>query len=145
MYKVIIIYVVGVIVAGALFIVPLFQTPITAQTGDTTLAEPLDDAAMTYHEIVTSLLQEAGDEIQDSDIARFYQELLGEYALDQPSSWMTEAEGSSLAEILPDINKIYRTALALPLQEAGKNIQDKEIADFYYRFLEAAGLTIEPD
>ena len=34
-------------------------------------------------------------------------------------------------------------SLTLPLQEAGKNIQDKEIAQFYYELLDNAGWTIE--
>ena len=48
-------------------------------------------------------------------------------------------EYSSLADMLPDIEKINRNALILPIKKAGENIQDKEIAEFYYQFLKDAG------
>jgi hypothetical protein len=43
---------------------------------------------------------------------------------------------SALMEFLPDIRKIYRTALISPLQEVEQEIQDPDIAEFYHRLLQ---------
>ncbi len=48
----------------------------------------------------------------------------------------TDNTTSALMEFLPDIRKIYRTALVLPLQEVEQEIQDPEIAEFYHRLLQ---------
>lgn len=51
-------------------------------------------------------------------------------------STQAESEDSALTEFLPDIGRIYRTALVSPLQEVEKEIQDEDIAEFYHRLLE---------
>lgn len=145
MIKMIIGLLAGMILAGALFMGPLSITPTTAQAGEPSLAGVPADIAETYHEALTSPLQEAGNEIQDKDTARFYRKLIREYNLDEASSGVAQAEHSGLAGMLPDIKNINRKALNLPLQEAGKNIQDEEIAQFYYKLLKDAGWEIEPD
>ena len=48
----------------------------------------------------------------------------------------TDNTTSALMEFLPDIRKIYRAALVLPLQEVEQEIQDPEIAEFYHRLLQ---------
>lgn len=143
MVKMIVGLLAGMIVTGILFMGPLSPTPITAQTEDASLTETPVDIVETYRETIISVLQAAGDEIQDNDTAQFYQKLLQEYALDEPSPEKTPAEQFSLTELLPDIKNINQKALTLPLQEAGKNIRDKEIAQFYYKLLKDAGWTIE--
>ena len=42
----------------------------------------------------------------------------------------------SLVELLPDIEKIYREALAMPFQKARSKIYDEDIADFYDELLD---------
>ena len=136
---------IGMILSSVLFMGSLSLIPMILQSGNPSLLKTRADNAETYHGIITSSLQEAGDEIQDSDINQFYQSLLREYDLDKPSPGIAQAEHSSPAEVLPDIKKINRLAITLPLREAGRHIQDEEIAQFYYELLENSGWTIESD
>jgi len=50
------------------------------------------------------------------------------------------SDNLSLVELLPDIEKIYREALLTPLDEAGKEIYDEDIAEYYRLLLERSGL-----
>ena len=50
------------------------------------------------------------------------------------------SDNFSLVELLPDLEKIYREALTMPLQEAKKKIYDEDIAQYYDRLLERTGL-----
>ena len=50
------------------------------------------------------------------------------------------SDNISLAELLPDIEKIYREALTSPLHEAKKKIYDDDIAEFYQLLLERSAL-----
>lgn len=52
----------------------------------------------------------------------------------------TTTDNFSLADLLPDIEKIYREALITPHQEAKKAIYDEDIARFYNTLLERTGL-----
>jgi hypothetical protein len=134
----------GVIVIPAVVLAllgSLSTVPATGESGGSEVREISSDNT-TFREDVYSLLQEAGNEIQDSDINQYYQKLIQGYELDEPLPELPEGEEPSPADILPDITKINQIALTLPLQEAGKNIQDDEIAEFYYSLLESAGFTI---
>jgi len=136
----------GVIVIPALVLTllgSLSSVPTTGESGGSAVTEMSSDNT-TFREDVYSLLQEAGNEIQDSDTNQYYQKLIQGYELDEPLPELPEGEEPSPADILPDITKINQIALTLPLQEAGKNIQDGEISEFYYSFLESAGFTIGP-
>jgi len=134
----------GAIVIPALVLAllgSLSSAPATGESGDSEVTEMSSDNT-TFREDIYNLLQEAGDEIQDGDINQYYQKLIQGYELDEPLPELPEGEEPSPEDILPDITKINQIALTLPLQEAGKNIQDDEIAEFYYTFLESAGFTI---
>jgi len=134
----------GVIVIPALVVAllgSLSPVPATGESGGSDVTETSSDNT-TFREDVYSLLQEAGNEIQDSDTNQYYQKLIQGYELDEPLPELPEGEEPSPADILPDITKINQIALTLPLQEAGKNIQDDEISEFYYSFLQSAGFTI---
>jgi hypothetical protein len=56
-----------------------------------------------------------------------------------PASAQTEGE-SSLADLLPDIGRIYRTSLAAPFQQVEKEIYDPDIANYYHRLMRETGL-----
>jgi len=92
---------------------------------------------------ITSMLNEARGKIRGQETRKYYDNLVAAYDLDEPSSGAGQAEYPDEQETLPDIEKIQNAALTLPLQEAGKRIKDKEIADFYYKFLKDAGWGIE--
>ena len=59
-----------------------------------------------------------------------------------PTMAQTEStsDNLSMVELLPDIEKIYREALLTPLDEAGKNIEDEDIAEYYQLLLKRSGL-----
>lgn len=145
MIKTIIGLFVGMILMGALIWGPLSQTQVVGKSAASSRPEVPADITEIYREALLSPLQKAGDEIQDDDIARFYHKLIKEYALDEASLDAAQAEPSSLIGLLPDIKNINQTALSLPLNEAGKNIHDKEIAQFYYKLLKSTGWKVEPD
>lgn len=81
-------------------------------------------------------LRSAGEQITDTATRVFYDRLIDGYGMDEASSNVTD-------DWLPDIDRIQRHALTLPLQEAGKRIQDKDIAAFYARFLVDTGLAAD--
>ena len=137
----------GVIVTASLlmfFLGPLSSTPAAGEANSPDTMEPVSDNT-TFRENIYLLLKEAGSEIQDEDMGQFYQNLIEAYELDEEPSGTPEDGDPSPADILPDINKISRIAIFLPLQETGKNIQDKELAQFYYKLLADAGWPIEPE
>ena len=87
----------------------------------------------TYFVALNDNLKSAGTQIHDADTKAFYDKLIGGYGLD-------EASGNVTDDWLPDVDRIQRHALILPLQEAGRIIGDKDIADFYAKFLVDCGL-----
>ncbi|MEE9398979.1 MAG: hypothetical protein V3V23_01785 [Dehalococcoidales bacterium] len=143
MFKLIIGLFMGMLLTGALFMGVLAANPANGQSGDFNLTDMLPDITGIYHESLISPLQEAGKEVTDSDIGRMYQKLLREYELNELSREAGQGENFNPAKMLPDIQNINRVAITLPLEEAGKNIQDEEIAQFYSEFLESAGLTAQ--
>jgi len=87
----------------------------------------------TYFVALSDNLKSAGSEIRDAGTRAFYDKLVAGYGLD-------EASGNVTDDWLPDIDMIQRHALILPLQEAGRNIDDKDIADFYAKFMLDCGM-----
>lgn len=136
----------GATLSTVLFMVfggALSSTPVTGYADSSTTTETLTDNT-TFRENIYSLLQDAGNDIQDYDTWRFYQKLVQAYELDEVPG-AEPGEDPTVAEILPDLNKINFVALYLPLEEVGRNIQDEELAQFYYKFLQSAGWSINPD
>ena len=134
-----------IILSGGLILGVLLAGPLSASASgpeDEPFVEggsPGSDKA-DISALITAL-KKAGAEIEDEDIARFYDLLIEEYDLEHSSA--PGASGNPFADVVPDIDTIVRKAVCLPLQEAGKNIRDKEIAAFYQEFLEDTGLTME--
>lgn len=132
MVKIVIGLVIGMILTGALFMGPLAKVPSRAEADNSSPGEVPTDIAEVYRESLLLPLQNAGDEITDSETSRFYNKLMQVYELD-------EIAPGTLNNLMPDIEKIHKAATILPLQEAGKNIQDEEIRQFYYELLKDAG------
>jgi len=132
----------GVTVAAVLFMVLPSPFSLMANSGNTTEPDGTSDNMTAYYLSATSALLEAADKFQDEDLSRFYQKLIGSYALDDASSWLAPDDGSDDPEAVPDIEKIQRAALTLPLLEAGNQIRDPGIAEFYQDFLKKAGWTL---
>jgi hypothetical protein len=98
--------------------------------------EPVPDyvtaEASAANQSLIDALARAGGEIRDPQIKAFYGKLVDSYALDEASS-------NSTAEWVPDISRIQKNALTLPLLEAQKEIRDPDIAAFYAKFLADSG------
>jgi predicted PurR-regulated permease PerM len=56
--------------------------------------------------------------------------------LSEPSENLSQG----LADLLPDIEKIYQESLTLPFQKAESKIYDEDIAQFYHELLDRSGL-----
>ena len=83
-------------------------------------------------EELTTALDQVRSEISDPALREFYDKLVASYRLDECGP-----------DVLPDIAGIQRTAITLPLQEAGRQIHDPDLAAFYQRFLADCGLAPE--
>jgi len=127
---------------GTIFVMPLTSLD-TIQSDNVTIPEVRDTIAGACSDSISSLLEEAGNEIADEDIADYYQQLCDGYGLDEQSSAMSHQEPPAVTNIIP-VENINRTALSSILEGAGSGIRDKEIAEFYYQFLDKAGWEIEP-
>jgi hypothetical protein len=98
------------------------------------------EVATVYQNALVSPYARAASEIKDRKMASFFNELVTSMELDKPAA-VNNDQPASLANVVPDISKIQKTAMNAPLIAAGKGIQDKEIADFYQGFLKQCGVT----
>lgn len=89
---------------------------------------------------VKQILESAKSQIQNEDMAQYYDKLIAAYDLDNKNQ---SANGSGALSSLTDIQSINYAAASMPLIEAGKNIKDTEIAKFYYKFLQDTGWDIK--
>ena len=121
--------------AAALAVWGLAAPYARAQEGESS-ADNVTGLNSTYVLALNDNLKSAGAQINDAGTRAFYEKLIAGYGLDEASGNVTE-------DWLPDIDRIQRHALVLPLQEAGKNIRDKDIAAFYAKFLRDCGLAGE--
>ena len=147
MIKLIIGLVIGIILTAALFMGP-FSPVGTAQAAEATQTPeaaqtPPEAATDSYRALILSTLQKAGNEIQDKDLAQFYPKLVAEYHLEDSSTWLVASDNTSSPDLVPNFEKITSVAITMPLEEAGTQIHDKDIAQFYYKFLEDSGLQIK--
>jgi hypothetical protein len=136
---------VAVVALGTSVLVPaVYSSSVERSGNEAQVATVAENTTVNCTAAVSSMLDEARAKIKGADTREYYDELVAAYELDEPSSLTVETENSNVQEIVPDIEKIQQKALTMPLQEAGKQIKDKELADFYYRFLEDSGWTIKP-
>ena len=123
----------------SIFIV-LFVASSAIQADSNQSVLPTAELSEVYKKAVSSPLIKAASEIRNKEIAQFYQKLLQAYELNNTPENSSNDESLGLANLLPDIKKITKTASDLPLKEAGKQIKDEEIAEFYNRFLTLIGV-----
>jgi hypothetical protein len=133
--------VVGIVgLSGAFLSVPLSQALDISASGESKTIEAPILSSETYNKTLVSVFEGAESQVQDREIGGFYQKLVAAYALDKSMVKSTESNMIDPSDMLPDVKTIQNTALTLPFQEAGKNIQDKELAEFYQKFVTSAGL-----
>jgi uncharacterized ferritin-like protein (DUF455 family) len=99
---------------------------------------PTSEIAKAYKQALISPLNKATSEIKDPELASFTQKLVQSYELEKTTA--NTGDQSSLADLLPDVAKIEKNAINMPLKEAGKQLKDKELSDFYNRFITTCGV-----
>lgn len=108
---------------------------------DSNLAgSPSAELADVYRQSLTGPLNRAVGEVKDPELAAFSQKLVQAYGLENAPAESNVNDASGMASLLPDVAKIHRTAMDMPLKEAGKQIKDKELSDFYQSFISSIGV-----
>ncbi len=128
------------VIVFAVFAVLFTGCSSMLQAGDNEPVMSTAELSNAYKQAVVSPLNKAGSEIKDPQIAQFYQKLLQSYELEKTNENSSGDGSAGLANLLPDLKKINKAALDLPLKEAGKQIKDKEIAEFYHGFISGIGV-----
>jgi len=118
----------------------ILSLPSIARSQNYEQSTSVTEVATVYQQALVSPYARVATEIKDPKMASFFNELVTSMELDKPASVSNDQPGS-LANAVPDISKIQKTAMNTPLIAAGKGIQDKEIADFYQGFLKQCGVT----
>ncbi len=103
-----------------------------------TVTMPTAEIAKAYRQALVSPLNKATSEIKDPDLASFTQKLVQSYDLEKTAA--NTSDPSNLSDLLPDISKIEKNAINMPLKEAGKQLKDKDLSDFYNRFITSCGV-----
>lgn len=91
------------------------------------------------------MLTTAGEEIQTPDTRRYYDTLMGRYHIDEFPTPTMEALTVDPVSLLPDIDRIAASAITTPLMEAGRAIQDPDLARFYWKLLGDSGWNLTPE
>lgn len=135
---------IGIVLAGALFLGPLHPTTTkaTEDTGATSGNETTIDLSGVD---IKLMLTDTASKIDDADTRQYYQTLMDRYQIDQLPSASERSGNSSVLDILPDMQRVSNSAIVLPLEEAGKNIRDPDIARFYQKLLSDAGWNVQVD
>lgn len=109
---------------------------VQAENNNSVLPSQVTDA---YKKALIWPLDKATSETKDADLAQFCQKLTSGYELDKIGE-NSGSDSNSAASLVPDLKNIEKVAIDMPLKEAGKTIQDKDIADFYNSFIESIGV-----
>ena len=125
---------------AVIMIVALLAGPAISKANSSQADQPPVELSAAYRQALTAPLNRAVSEVKDPEIAGFSQKLVQSYALDSTPAQGNADDASGLAEMLPDVAAIHRTAMDMPLIEAGKGIKDRELSDFYQSFLSSIGV-----
>jgi hypothetical protein len=121
-------------------IVALLAGPAISRANSNQADSPQAEFAEIYRQALTAPLAKAVSGVKDPQIAAFSQKLVQAYGLEDTASQSNVDDASGLANLLPDVAKIHRTAMDMPLIEAGKQMKDKELSDFYQSFISSIGV-----
>jgi hypothetical protein len=121
-------------------IVALLAGPAISKASNNQADPASAELADVYRQALTAPLTRAVSEVKDPQIAAFSQKLVQAYGLEVTASQSNVDDASGLANLLPDVAKIHRTAMDMPLIEAGKQLKDKELSDFYQSFISSIGV-----
>ena len=126
--------------AGIIMLIALLAGPTVLKANNNQTGLPSAEIADVYRQALSAPLNKAVGEVKDPEIAGFSQKLIQAYDLEKTASNSNVDDASGLANLLPDVAKIHRTAMDMPLIEAGKQIKDKELAEFYQSFISRCGV-----
>lgn len=129
--KMILSFLAGVILTVVVIVITTLTPYAKAEENNSSDNTAISTNEVSVQDLISSL-RKVRTEIHDPDTLDFFDKLVAGYDLENTAN--NDETG------LPDIKKIQETALTLPLEEAGKQIKDPDINDFYYRFLEQSGL-----
>jgi hypothetical protein len=133
-----IVWLAGISLIGTMLLGMLLAIPaITNADSSQPMISPAD-FIKAYQQALTGPLNKATSEVKDPELARFSQNLVKSYNLEQVGAGDTGK--TELADLVPDVAKIQKTALNSTLKEAGKTLKDKDLSDFYSRFISNCGV-----
>jgi hypothetical protein len=127
-------------ILAIIMIIALLAGPSMLKANNNQDELPSAEFADVYRQSLTAPLNKAVGGVKDPEIASFSQKLIQAYELENTASGSNGDDASGLSNLLPDVAKIHRTAMDMPLKEAGKQIKDKELADFYQSFISSIGV-----
>jgi len=127
-------------ILAIVMIIALLAGPSVLNANNNQTEVQFSEFGAIYKQAVTSPLNAAVSKVKDPEIAWFSQKLIQAYKLDDVASNKGTDDASSLANLLPDVENIHRKAMDMPLVEAGKQMKDKELADFYQSFISKIGV-----
>lgn len=131
------IWISGISLIGAFMIGMLVAMPRFSNADSSLSPVSSSDIISTYQNSLISPLNRATSEVKDPEIAGFSQKLIKSYELEKVGAG--DASNTEISDLVPDIAKIQKTALNTTLKEAGKQLKDKELSDFYHRFITKCG------
>jgi hypothetical protein len=149
MFKMLLGFGIGAILALALALGPLQPMLTNGQQKapgnsniETVNSDNPDSVTVTAADIKV-MLDDAGANITDQKTKDYYQKLVSSYHLEDVPDVAPTVDGTEPAEALPDMERISHSAIVMPLEEAGKGIQDSDTAKFYYKLLSDSGWDIK--
>jgi len=132
------IWLMAVAFCGIIMLAMLLALPAVLNADANQSGMSASDFTKIYKNALITPLTKATSEATDPQIAQFSQKLVNAYELDKTGA--NTNEQSNLSDLVPDIAKINKVGLDMPLKEAGKQIKDPDIADFYNRFITECGV-----
>jgi hypothetical protein len=134
---------IGTVLSGALFLGPLRSATTRALEEE----QPVSGSTTAEMDLsvldVKLMLTTAAGEIKTEETRQFYQKLMESYDVDNFPIPTQEILDVNPVGLLPDLGRINRSAMTVPLEEAGKRIKDPDIANFYYKLLKDAGWNVQ--
>ncbi len=136
--KIKLIWIAGITLIGLFMIGMLAAMPRFSNADSSLSPVSAGDIIKTYQNALLGPLNKAASEVKDPEISVFSQNLIKSYELETVGSG--GAANTEMSDLVPDIARIQKTALNTTLKEAGKQLKDKDLSDFYHSFITKCGV-----
>lgn len=127
--------------SAAFIIIALVVVPSSAKADSTENVTSLTDFVKIYRQALVSPLIKAKSDIKDPMMASFYGKLIQSFNLENTADTSNSSGESNLADLIPNLLQIEKAAIDTPLKEAGKQLKDKDLSDFYNSFISRIGVS----